>query len=708
MAVARMKRVSVICHSSLRDGAIMRLQEAGAMELLDASPSCSNSAGNCMKEGQAFERDAGSTGRHLEGLQKYGPGEGTDMSPEAQRALDKALDELAFCIKYLGKYVKEKKGLVETFVTLKADISPEDYAYAVTQFDYKGIFKQCSKDEASLNELVNETSRLKEKRALLEGWVDLDCPVQDLSDTEKVRVFPFSLPKKNLESLTAQLKGDRPAREAEDDGDFEPPIAHVEIVSEDSRNVRMIVMCLKGHGELKIIEILGECGAERVAFGNVAGQVKEEIRRIDDRLLRIPEEEQEIQKRAQSYLSERIKLMALYDHLYERRRRMEAQEYLGNTDETSIVQGWAREKDVARVKRGLADLASEIEVLVEDPLPEDTVPVVLENPWFLKPFEVVTLLYGNPKYDEIDPTPFLAPFFFIFFGLALSDAGYGILLMLISAWMVEKTDIPEGGKNLFKLLFIGGISTVIFGALMGGWFGNTLDILPPALGGFSAFLKRFAILDPLGNPISVLGISLALGVLQIWVGIALKLASRVKQGETVDAVMDEGSWLFFIPAVVIMAFSSSRSLGPITPAVGKWLAIIGALYVMVAAGRHQKIILLKPFSAILGLYGSISYVGDVLSYARLLALGLATGVIAIVLNQIAALALEIPIVGVIGAVVIMVGGHIFNLLVNTLGSFVHAGRLQFVEFFTKFFEGGGRTFRPFRREPHYTTVKAKS
>lgn len=741
MAVARMKRVFILCHSSLRDNVIMRLQEAGVMQLEDASELYPDLTGESetgvgpSKKGTARiealvlgERDTGRTAEVGEVPARLG---------EDYRTLEKTLDELSFAIKYLGRYVNERKGLVETFVSKKAGISPEDYAFAVTQLDYKGLYKQCAADDAKLNELQNEASRLREQKAALEGWVNLDCPLRDLRDTEKVRVVPCLLQKKDLPRLVSMLEGrlavgsraafgaavgggekaknaGSEASEGEGVADknargevTETPPALVEVVAEDDRSARIVVFYVKGEGEARVSEILSECGAEKVSFGVIEGLAKDEIKAIEQRLAEIPAEEQEIRKRAESLLPQRISLMALYDHLYERLRRMEVRELLGYTEKTSLIQGWMKAKEVPELSKRLADLNEEIEVFAQDPSPEDNPPVVLENPWFLKPFEVVTLLYGNPKYGEIDPTPFLAPFFFIFFGFALSDAGYGILLMLVSAWMVKKMDIPEGGKMLFKLLFLGGVSTVIFGTLMGGWFGNGLDILPPALGGIRDFLKRFVIVDPLTNPIYVLGVSLGLGIVQIWVGIALKLVSRLQAGEVFDTIMEEGSWLFFIPSVIVFALSSTRPLGPVTPTAGKWLAIAGAIYVMVAAGRRQKVIFLKPFSAVMGLYGSIGYVGDVLSYARLLALGLATGVIAIVVNQIATLALQIPIVGIVGAVIILAGGHIFNLLVNTLGSFVHSGRLQFVEFFTKFFEGGGQGFHPFRRESRYTAVKAK-
>ncbi|HHY37415.1 MAG TPA: hypothetical protein GX507_00540, partial [Clostridia bacterium] len=651
MAVARMKRVFILCHSSLRDDVIMRLQDAGVMQLEDASELYPDLTG----EGEAglgpVRKGAGHIEALVEGERDIGRagevGEVPARLGEDHRTLEKTLDELAFTIKYLGRYVNERKGLVETFVTKKAGISPEDYAFSVTQLDYKGLYKQCAADDAKLGELQSEASRLKEQKAALEGWVDLDCPLRDLRDTEKVRIVPCLLPKKDLRRLTSMLEGVRAVgagvagravapegavpegvvgkgvvgegeKGAESEGVSgksaagevtENPAALVEVVSEDDRNARVVVFYARGEGEARVSEILSECGVEKVSFGVIEGLVKDEIKSIEQRLSEIPAEEQEIRKRAESLLPQRVRLMALYDHLYERLRRMEVRGLLGRTEKTSLIQGWMKAKEVPELSKRLADLNGEIEVFAQDPSPEDNPPVVLENPWFLKPFEVVTLLYGNPKYGEIDPTPFLAPFFFVFFGFALSDAGYGILLMLISAWMIKKMDIPEGGKMLFRLLFLGGASTVVFGALMGGWFGNGLDILPPALGGVRDFLKRFAVVDPLANPIYVLGVSLGLGIVQIWVGIVLKLVSRLKAGEVFDTVMDEGSWLFFIPAVIVFALSSTLRLGPITPTVGKWLAIAGAIYVMVAAGRRQKVIFLKPFSAVMGLYGSIGYVG---------------------------------------------------------------------------------------------------
>ena len=217
-------------------------------------------------------------------------------------------------------------------------------------------------------------------------------------------------------------------------------------------------------------------------------------------------------------------------------------------------------------------------------------------------------------------------------------------------------------------------------------------------------LARLALINPIEDPLTMMVISFAFGILHVWVGIGVNMLGSFRRGEYAEGIWSSGSWLVFLPGLVFWVVSKT---GAIQSQVPLYVMAAGALMVMYGASRSQKNILLKPFSGLYGLYGIVAYFSDTLSYSRLLALGLASAIIGVVVNKISELiATMIPVLGWVMVPVILVGGHIFNLVINVLGSFIHAGRLQFVEFFTKFFEGGGTPFKPLKRVSENVSVQA--
>jgi V/A-type H+-transporting ATPase subunit I len=320
----------------------------------------------------------------------------------------------------------------------------------------------------------------------------------------------------------------------------------------------------------------------------------------------------------------------------------------------------------------------------EDPAEDDDIPVALSNPRLVQPFEIVTELYSLPDPREIDPNVYMAPFYFVFFGMMVSDAAYGLVLSLLSALALWKLKLAGMGKKLVELLFLCGISTFIWGIIFGSWFGDLIKVKPLWL-------------NPLDNPMAVLYLSFAMGLVQIYTGIVLSAYKNIRKGKVADALMDQGLWLVFLTGLIMLAF-------PGTVGVAKYVALVGAMGLVLTQGRTQRSIIKKFTSGLLSLYNVTSYLSDVLSYSRLLALGLATGVIATVINTMAKM-LGVNIIGYIAMVIIMAGGHLFNIAVNALGAYVHSSRLQYIEFFGKFYEGGGRAFDPLRMKTEYLDIE---
>lgn len=369
------------------------------------------------------------------------------------------------------------------------------------------------------------------------------------------------------------------------------------------------------------------------------------------------------------------------------------------TEYTVMFDGWLNQNKRAVIEaeieeQGLAAVFSELE-LTEGEEP----PVEIENGAMIKPFEAVTRLYGMPGHTDLDPTPFLAGFFFLFFGLSLTDVGYGLFLMIVSAIVITLFKVSDATKVFAKLLFFVGLATVLVGALFAGYLGINPELLPESLKAIQKF-------DPIGNPLPVFYLALSLGVFQVMVGMLLKIYSEYKNGRLVSGIIEQGPW-FFTFCMAIFALLTSIGYVAVWPMV----TIVNLIYVGVAmvaiSGfyRGEGGFFSKIMSSAARLYDSIGYFSDILSYSRLLALGLATTALAFAVNLIAGMVVGTPYVGYILAGIILLIGHLFNLAVNTLGAFIHSARLQFVEFFGKFVMGTGREFSPLSRTEKHIVVK---
>jgi V/A-type H+-transporting ATPase subunit I len=364
---------------------------------------------------------------------------------------------------------------------------------------------------------------------------------------------------------------------------------------------------------------------------------------------------------------------------------------------TVVLDGWLKAPQRAQIeeqftKREIAAVITTLELEAgEEP------PVEIENNALVKPFEAVTRLYGMPGHTDLDPTPFLAGFFFLFFGLSLTDVGYGIFLMIVSAIVITLFKVSKATKVFAQLLFFVGLATVIVGAAFGGYLGISPENLP-------SFLVQLQQFDPIGNPLPVFYLALSLGVVQVMVGMLLKIYSEYKNNRLLEGVIIQGPW-FFTFCMAILALLTSLGYVAVLPfETFVNLSYVGLVLVALSGVYQGEGIFGRIMSAAARLYDSIGYFSDILSYSRLLALGLATTALAFAVNLIAGMVVETPYVGYILAGIILLIGHLFNLAVNTLGAFIHSARLQFVEFFGKFIMGTGREFAPLRRSEEYVVI----
>ena len=380
-----------------------------------------------------------------------------------------------------------------------------------------------------------------------------------------------------------------------------------------------------------------------------------------------------------------------------------------STENASFYTAWVKAGDKNKVISELERFSSTKAYEIE-PDEDEEFPVMLENKTIFKPFEIIINLYGVPKYFEIDPTPYVSLFFVLFFGLCLTDAGYGLIFVLLSFFLFYKL---KGSKKMALLILFLGIFTILAGALFNGWFGD----LPGYLG-MEKIFSRFALFgDPMKSDAGAMNffrLALVLGVVQVVFGLFIKLFDSIKRKNFAVAFLDTLPWLFIVISLVVMLLSTEMAVNmqlvdePIFPSwissILIWLLIPSALVIILFSARSQKSWGFRLFMGFLNLTivnGITSFLGDFLSYIRLMALGLVTAGIGVAINKIVFDLYGIPYVGIVILVVGLIFGHIFNMGINILGGFVHTLRLQYVEFFSKFYEGGGRPFEELKEEHKY-------
>ena len=332
---------------------------------------------------------------------------------------------------------------------------------------------------------------------------------------------------------------------------------------------------------------------------------------------------------------------------------------------------------------------------IREPEEGEKPPTYVEDNAVVEPYQSVTNMFSAPAYREINPNPFVAFFFFIFFGMMLADAVYGLILTVFTGIVLAKQRPPKGQASLIKIIFMGSISTIIWGVVFGSYFG------------FSAKdLGIWCWFNPIDEPMKMLYLSLAMGIFQMCFGLGINMVAMFRQKKPLDAISGTLSWYFMLIGLA-MAFGSSLITAITMPAwvktAGYVLLIVGVVLLMISGALHKKGA--KKVSGALGsLYGIVNFFSDLMSYTRIFGLGLASAVIGMVFNEIGDVVMNlIPVkaIGIVAMAIVLLIGHVFNIGINTLGAYVHNSRLQFVEFFGKFYTGGGELFRPLGSEMKY-------
>lgn len=658
MSIVRMKKAAVIGLDAERESLIADLMDLGVMQIVQ----------------REAEKDAAA-----EEIQTL-PQLSQEVNEARLGALEQKINETSLALETLQKFSTEKEPLFFTRRAMKGK-------------DFAEIWENREKtyaDVAHILELNDRRHKLKEQinkkqvdLAALRPWLVYDLPLEQRA-TANTRINLGMLPAAaDVESLRQRIYDGREA-------------VFLKEINRDKDLIYLAVVTMNENDE-EVLNILKQHGYTPVPFEDFTGTTEENLRRIAEEIAADEAECARTEEEIAGLCSLRKPIEAVYDRLIVERDREKVKEKLLHTRRTFMLEGWVPEPCVEKVQKTLEDHGCCY--AFRDPKDGENVPVLTENGPLADPFEAITEMYSLPDYHGVDPTSFFAFFYAMFFGIMLSDAGYGIVIAVACFVVLKKYALEGMTYRMIKMFFYCGISTVFWGALFGGWFGDFFQVAARVM-----FHKEITIpalwFNPIEDPTKLLIWSLIFGVIHLFLGMGIKAGMLIKRGQWKDAVFDVFSWYMVIGGAAMWLAGGSISQALVKP--GMYIALLGAAILLLTGGRDKKG-LGKVTGGLSSLYNITSYISDILSYSRLLALGLATGVIASVVNTMGSLKGS-GFAGTIILLVVFVFGHTFNLAINALGAFVHSSRLQYIEFFGKFYEDGGDEFDPLRKNTKYVRV----
>lgn len=596
---------------------------------------------------------------------------------EAIESIKSEIRQIEEAINLLAPY-EEEKGLIQSLREGNPNYSFEELMAQGVASNCNPILEDIKELERYISGLNQKIENLKSRRQDLEPWKNLKIESAYLEDTQTTSFITGYINPRQYDILKEDLR--------DVDGAHLSPIG----LHEGSQYALIFV-----HADFldQVEEILRKNSFFKVEpFWNHKPNV--EILEIDQKISQI---KGEIEDKSKDFLSNIENLSVLktrYEYLNQILVKYESTQNILSTDRVNFIEGYVprnvSDQFEAMVELEFGNAISFDVSQADDDNPD--VPTMLENSSMVEPFESLTEMYSLPKYNEIDPTPFLAPFYWVFFGMMLADFGYGLILSL-GAFIALRFNLSDSMRRTMKFFFILGIFTMVWGFIYGSIFGGALDF-PNGIGGF---------IDPAEDYLPVMIISLVLGGIHMFLGLAIGAAQSFKDGEPMAALYDYFSWYMTIGGVIYAILANI--LGLPGGKIGLYVMFIGMVIIVLFSARDQESTGGRIGMGFYNLYGISSWIGDFVSYLRLLALGLSGAFIGVAINMIVKMLMASGPIAVVLGLIILVGGHIFNLGLSGLSAYVHSLRLTFVEFFDKFYDGNGKPFRKFRSQSKYINIK---
>ena len=592
----------------------------------------------------------------------------------------------------LEENCKLKKSFIESF----SDCKEIDYSEYRMLSDKSEELTGICREITSLKEQIDalETEIIKQQSLIdyYGPWKGLDIP---MASKRTVTTSIFIGTFKNQYTSDEILELIKERDESIDD-------VAIEIVHSEKMLTCAVFMCHESSAQNleSVLRDIGFIIPDKVAMklpDKAQEDCKAEIETIQQNIEKLTAEIKEYE----SYYSD---LRFLSDFFTSQIEKYKAVENAGSTDMAFYVKGYVPLRVADEIKFEIErSYRAQMEVYEPDYENED-VPVLIENKSFAAGVESITDMYSSPSNKDVDPNPIMAFFYYAFFGLMLSDAGYGLLMVIFAIIAKKKAKVTGNLKKMADMVLYCGISTVFWGVLFGGFFGDLIATVGEKFLGMTDIPSLALWMEPMNNSIELLLYCFLFGIIHLMAGVLIRGYMLIRDKNYLGAVCDTIPVMVFVAGFAVFGADFFTEVPADIKSIGTKVLLVGAALIVLTSGRSSKNILGKLGGGLYGLYNAASgYLGDILSYSRLLALGLVTGVIANVINLLGAMTGNIIVF-----IIIFIIGHTVNIAINLMGTYVHTSRLQYVEFFSKFYEGAGRSFTPFKIKSKFFTIKEEN
>jgi len=610
--------------------------------------------------------------------------------PEREQSLSHVAEELELASATLSFFAEVNpvtKGLVLSFFPDEVYVSVADMSKTASMASSNGYTDMMRSVLALKVQLVEQRHRidqLEQDRATILPWASLPVDFGEVSRWQRIGLIAGTISSLDMARAFKRLL------------DYGTYVA-VDTVSETKNTSNAVVACLRTETD-DVRAVLVSEGFVEQDLSHTNGTVASLIDRMTEELRPVHEKISALQLEVASFLARKQEMVVYREYLLNERKRLEASHDITRTDHCSVVTGYVREADTNALEKLCAGFGG-IVCMTGDSTEGDATPVSITNNKWVKPLEILINMFGFPTYSTFDPTVFLAIPFLVFYGLCLSDVLYGAIQIGICLYFIHKYKYSTGVRNFMMVFVYGGVAAMVGGALTGSWGG---DLISETYLGKGNAIARFAtslrIIDPLQAAFQFLVIVWVIGALNQFYGVGLAIYKAARRRDYASIVYDCVGWLLFLPAISALLFIGTK--WGIGFRYGYLIALATGAVLLFLGGARQgkgvgKVLMgLVNLYGIQSSYGAGSFLGDVLSYSRLLALGLTTSMLGSAFNMIGSL-VKIPVVGLLLGGVVLLFGHLLNYFMGAMGAFIHSARLILLEFFGRFYEGGAPRFHRF-------------
>ena len=655
MAIVKMSKFDLVVFAEQRAKVLKKLQKFKEVNFVDIE---------LHDENGELSKDA------VEGVTKY-------VNNEELTHIDERLYQLSNAISLIKKY-DERKTRLRDVIHGNENYTFDELAKKVLTYDWKKVSSELNKIGTQYSQIKSEISKKYMRYDEIDLWERLDVNPKELKNLKKVNTF--------LGTVPIKLKG-----------------SFIDGISELDKTYYEELKIVKDEVYYLVISSIDESEKEKLAevFRNSSFTVEnldidavpqDYKNGLQKEISELKKEKRRLKAQIKTYSEDLTDLQAVYEYMQNKKLRIVESEKLAQTENTILIKGWIPTEKVSEFEKVIKDEAGDNYYLTFTDADRDdaTVPIKLKNGKVASTFENLTGMYAYPRYNEIDPTPLFTPFYILFFGMMGADVGYGLVLLLATMFVLKVVNLSSQMRKSIKFFFYLSFSVIFWGLLYGSYFGATIP-------------GMWRLVDPASQYNDLLIGSIVFGVVHIFVGLAIKAYMLIRDGKSLEAVYDVLFWYMALIGGMLFLIFKLMNLSAVVANVSMWVMIAGMAGIVLTGGREAKGVGAKLGGGLYSLYGISSYVGDFVSYSRLMALGLSGGFIASAINMIAGM-IGGNWFGMIFIPVILIVGHLFNMFLSFLGAYVHTSRLMYVEYFGKFYEGGGKPFKDFRTENKYINL----